>query len=186
QAFGQYGWTVTATTSGEATTLIDGYTGGANADIDIPVLSIAPGGWIDFVMESQIRQDALDQIVATPKYNGSNFNSAKVTPEGSNLSVSKEIVSIDGKSYVSGDTYKPEDEVIYKFTVTNTEPVWRDEAAIQDIISNVRVEVIGDTTKSAFSESEISHVFTSVGTSGTQDTYIEPYDATDDLDLVVD
>ena len=31
-------------------------------------------------MESQIRQDALDQIVATPKYNGSNFNSAKVTP----------------------------------------------------------------------------------------------------------
>ncbi|MCA2492725.1 MULTISPECIES: hypothetical protein, partial [Vibrio] len=48
------------------------------------------------------------------------------------------------------------------------------------------VEVIGDTTKSAFSESEISHVFTSVGTSGTQDTYIEPYDATDDLDLVVD
>ncbi|MCV6004360.1 hypothetical protein OFO99_33510, partial [Escherichia coli] len=55
QAFGQYGWTVTATTSGEATTLIDGYTGGANADIDIPVLSIAPGGWIDFVMESQIR-----------------------------------------------------------------------------------------------------------------------------------
>ncbi len=68
-AFGQYGWTVTATTSGEATTLIDGYTGGPNADIDISTLSIAPGGWIDFVMESQIRQDALDQIVATPKYN---------------------------------------------------------------------------------------------------------------------
>ena len=125
-AFEQYGWTVTTTTSGEATTLIDGYTGGANSDIDISTLSIAPGGWIDFVMESQIRQDALDQIVATPKYNGSNFNSAKVTPEGSNLSVSKEIVSIDGKSYTSGDTYKPEDEVIYKFTVTNTEPVWRD------------------------------------------------------------
>lgn len=90
------------------------------------------------------------------------------------------------KPYAAGDTYKPEDEVVYKFTVTNTEPVWRDEAAIQDIISNVRVEVIGDTTKSAFSESEISHVFTSVGTSGTQDTYIQPYDATDDLDLVVD
>lgn len=185
-AFGQYGWTVTATTSGEATTLIDGYTGGPNADIDISTLSIAPGGWIDFVMESQIRQDALDQIVATPKYNGSNFHSAKVTPEGSNLSVSKEIVSIDGKSYVSGDTYKPEDEVIYKFTVTNTEPVWRDQTVIQDIVSNVRVEVIGGTTKSAFSETNISHVFTSAGTTGTQDTYVEPYDATDDLDLLVD
>ncbi|WP_373408814.1 hypothetical protein [Vibrio jasicida] len=185
-AFDQYGWTVTATTSGEATTLIDGYTGGANADIDISVLSIAPGGWIDFVMESQIRQDALDQIVATPKYNGSNFNSAKVTPEGSNLSVSKEIVSIDGKSYVSGDTYKPEDEVIYKFTVINTEPVWRDQTMIQDIVSNVRVEVIGGTTKSAFSDTDISHAFTSTGTTGTQDTYIESYDATDDLDLLVD
>ncbi|MDW1818957.1 hypothetical protein R7Z10_01005 [Vibrio sp. Vb1018] len=185
-AFDQYGWTVTATTSGEATTLIDGYTGGANADIDIPVLSIAPGGWIDFVMESQIRQDALDQIVATPKYNGSNFNSAKVTPEGSNLSVNKEIVSIDGKSYASGDTYKPGDEVVYKFTVTNTEPVWRDQTVIQDIVSNVRVEVIGGTTKSAFSETNISHAFTSTGTTGTQDTYIESYDATDDLDLLVD
>lgn len=185
-AFEQYGWTVTTTTSGETTTLIDGYTGGANSDIDISTLSIAPGGWIDFVMESQIRQDALDQIVATPKYNGSNFNSAKVTPEGSNLSVSKEIVSIDGKSYTSGDTYKPEDEVIYKFTVTNTEPVWRDQTVIQDIVSNVRVEVIGGTTKSAFSETDISHVFTSTGTTGTQDTYIESYDATDDLDLLVD
>lgn len=185
-AFEQYGWTVTATTSGEATTSMGGYTGGNNVDIDISTLSIAPGGWIDFVMESQIRQDALDQIVSIPKYNGSNFSSAKVTPEGSNLLVNKEIVSIAGKPYVAGDTYKPEDEVVYKFTVTNTEPVWRDQTIIQDIISNVRVEVIGGTTKSAFSETEISHSFLSEGTSGTQDTYIGPYDATDDLDLLVD
>ncbi|MGR5210576.1 hypothetical protein ACPV4A_08495 [Vibrio rotiferianus] len=185
-AFDQYGWTVTATTSGEETTSIDGYTGGNNVDIDISTLSIAPGGWIDFVMESQIRQDALDQIVSIPKYNGSNFSSAKVTPEGSNLLVDKEIVSIAGKSYVAGDTYKPEDEVIYKFTVTNTEPVWRDQTVIQDIVSNVRVEVIGGTTKSAFSETDISHSFLSVGTSGKQDTYIADYDAKDDLDLLVD
>lgn len=186
EAFQQYGWTVSVTTSGEATTDIGGYAGGAGSDIDIPTLSIAPGGWIDFVMESQIRQDALDQIVVKPKYNGSNFSAATVTPEGSNLSVNKEIVSIAGKSYVAGDTYKPEDEVIYKFTVTNTEPVWRDQTVIQDIVSNVRVEVIGGTTKSAFSETNISHAFTSTGTTGTQDTYIESYDATDDLDLLVD
>ncbi|MCG0012468.1 DUF11 domain-containing protein [Vibrio parahaemolyticus] len=185
-AFAAHGWEVSVKTSGEATTDVGGFVGGANADIDIPVLSIAPGGWIEFVMKSRIRPDALDQIASTPKYDGTNFATARVTPEGSNLAVNKEIVSIAGKPYAAGDTYKPEDEVVYKFTVTNTEPVWRDEAAIQDIISNVRVEVIGDTTKSAFSESEISHVFTSVGTSGTQDTYIEPYDATDDLDLVVD
>ncbi|MET2847177.1 hypothetical protein ABXV23_10470 [Vibrio owensii] len=186
EAFQQHGWTVSVTTSGEATTDIGGYAGGAGSDIDIPTLSIAPGGWIDFVMESQIRQDALDQIVVKPKYNGSNFSAATVTPEGSNLSVNKEIVSIAGKSYVAGDTYKPEDEVIYKFTVTNTEPVWRDQTVIQDIVSNVRVEVIGGTTKSAFSETNISHAFTSTGTTGTQDTYIESYDATDDLDLLVD
>lgn len=185
-AFDQYGWTVKATTSGEATTLIDGYVGGADVDIDIAKLSIAPGGWIDFVMESQIRQDALDQIVVKPKYNGSNFSAATVTPEGSNLAVSKEIVSIAGKSYTSGDTYKPNDEVIYKFTVTNTEPVWRDQTVIQDIVSGVRVEVVGGTTKSAFSETSISHIFTSTGTSGTQDTYIETYDASDNLDLLVD
>ncbi|MGR5130968.1 hypothetical protein [Vibrio alfacsensis] len=185
-AFEQYGWTVAVTTSGEATTNIGGYVGGVNSDIDIPMLSIAPGGWIDFVMESQIRFDALDQIVAKPKYNGSNFSAAKITPESTNLSIEKEIVSIAGKTYVSGDTYKPEDEVIYKFTVTNTEPVWRDQTIIQDIVSNVRVEVIGGTTKSAFSETDISHVFISTGTTGTQDTYIGTYDATDDLDLLVD
>ncbi|MCV5755704.1 hypothetical protein OFN51_43565, partial [Escherichia coli] len=60
-------------TSGEATTDIGGFVGGANADIDIPVLSIAPGGWIEFVMKSRIRPDALDQIASTPKYDGTNF-----------------------------------------------------------------------------------------------------------------
>ncbi|MCV5649476.1 hypothetical protein OFN55_42790, partial [Escherichia coli] len=64
--------------------------------------------------------------------------------------------------------------------------MWRDQTVIQDIVSNVRVEVIGGTTKSAFSETNISHAFTSTGTTGTQDTYIESYDATDDLDLLVD
>ncbi|HDM8222442.1 TPA: DUF11 domain-containing protein [Vibrio campbellii] len=185
-AFDQYGWTVTVTTSGEATTLIDGYAGGANSDIDISTLSIAPGGWVDFVMESQIRQDALDQIVSTPKYNGSNFSSVTVTPENREISVVKDIVSIGGKPYVVGDTYKPGDEVIYQFVVTNKKPVWRDQTVIQDLISNVRVEVIGGTSKSAFTNTEISHVFTSAGTTGTQDTYIAPYDLTDDLDLLID
>jgi len=185
-AFEQHGWKVTATTSGEATTLIDGYIGGKNEDIDIATLSIAPGGWIDFVMESQIREDALEQISVTPKYNAKGFKNSKVQPEASNLMVSKEIVSIGGKSYVSGDTYKPEDEVIYKFKVNNTEPVWNDNTDIHDLLSNVHVEVIGGAIEPAFSKTEISHVFTSDGTTGTQDTYIEPYDASDDLDLSVD
>ncbi|BBM66418.1 hypothetical protein VA249_30640 [Vibrio alfacsensis] len=185
-AFEQYGWDVTVTTSGEATTDIGGYTGGTNSDIDIPILSIAPGGWIDFVMESQVRFDALDQIVAKPKYNGSNFSAAKIIPDSANLTVEKAIVSIAGKPYTTNDTYKPEDEVIYKFTVANTEPVWRDQTVIQDIISNVRVEVIGGTTKSAFSDTDITHTFTSTGTSGNQDTYVGSYDRSDDLDLLVD
>ncbi len=178
-------WGITATTSDEITTDIGTYIGGTNIDIDIPTLSIAPGGWIDFKVEAQIRDDALTAIAITPKYNGSGFGKSQIKPDHSNLDVKKEIISIGGRSYSKGDTYKPGEEVVYRFTVTNTEPVWRDNSVLRDIISDVTVEVLGGSEEQAFIDTQITHTVTA-GIDGDIDTYLPSYDPNGDLDIVAD
>ena len=178
-------WTITATKSNEIATSIGGYTGGTNLDIDVPVLSIAAGGWIEFKVEGQIRDDAMTAITITPKYNGSGFGKSQIKPDHSNLDVSKEIVSIGGRAYSKGDTYKPGEEVVYRFVVKNTEPVWRDNAVIKDIVSDISVEVIGGSEEKAFVSTEISHVISN-GLDSDVDTYLPSYDPAGDLDLVAD
>lgn len=176
------GWTVTATTSGEPTTLINGFISANNIDIDLPFVSIAPGGWIDFVMESQIRERTLDPVVIMPKYGTTNLQKSTISPDASALNVKKEIVSIAGKPYVLGDYYKPGDTVEYQFTVANTTSVWNDNTVIQDLISNVKVEVIGGTSESALSNTHISHIV-STGIDVNVDTRTLRYAADGDIDI---
>ncbi|WP_072055476.1 DUF11 domain-containing protein [Aliivibrio fischeri] len=176
------GWTVTATTSGEPTTSIGGFVGGNNADIDIPSVSIAPNGWIDFVMESQIRDDSLDAIKITPTYGGSNLPKSNITSDPSGLEVSKTIISVGGKPYSSGDTYKPGDTVEYQFIVKNIQPVWRDNTIIQDLLSEIKVEVIGGGIESALINTNITDVVTT-GLNGSVDTKPLDYDPKGDVDI---
>ncbi len=181
-AYQPKGWTVTATTSGESTTAIGSFVDGDNLDIDISYVSIAPQGWIDFVMESEIRDDAIDSLEITPSYGGSSFGKATITPDAQGLNVTKEIVSLAGNAYTSGAKYKPGDSVEYKFVVENTEPVWRDNTVIKDLISNIKVEVIGGATESALINTNISHV-TSTGLDSDIDTRTPSYEANGDLDI---
>ncbi len=181
-AYQPKGWTVTATTSGESTTAIGSFVDGDNLDIDISYVSIAPQGWIDFVMESEIRDDAIDSLEITPSYGGSGFGKATITPDAQGLNVTKEIVSLAGNAYTSGAKYKPGDSVEYKFVVENTEPVWRDNTVIKDLISNIKVEVIGGATESALINTNISHV-TSTGLDSDIDTRTPSYEANGDLDI---
>lgn len=176
------GWLVTANTSGEPMTSIGGFTRGNNVDIDIPHVSIAPGGYIEFVMESEIREDAIDAIDITPTYGGSNLPRANITPDAALLNVTKEIVSLGGNNYTSGDKYKPGDSIEYRFVVENTEPVWYDNTVIQDLISNIKVEVIGGKTESALIDTNISHVV-STGLNSVVDTKPLSYEANGDLNI---
>ncbi|MGD8231957.1 DUF11 domain-containing protein [Vibrio sp. TRT 1302] len=178
-------WLVSVAKSDEVTTDIGSFVGGTDVDIDIPKLSIAANGWIDIKMESQIRDDAMTAVTIQPKYNGTGFGKSQIKPETSSLDVSKEIVSIGGRPYSNGDTYKPGEEVIYQFTVTNTTPVWRDNAVLRDLLSNITVEVLGGNVTQALLDTEITHTI-STGIDGDIDTYLPPYDKTGDLDIVVD
>ena len=177
-----HGWTVTSTTSGDNTTSIGNFISGANVDIDLPFVSIAPKGWIDFVMESQIRADSLDAIQITPLYNGSGFAKSQINSDPSGLQVTKEIISIDGKAYSVGDTYKPGDSVEYEFVIKNVQPVWRDNTVIQDLLSEIKVEVIGGGIESAFVNTNISDIVTT-GLNSTVDTKPLDYDPAGDLDI---
>ncbi|MCW8334037.1 DUF11 domain-containing protein [Vibrio paucivorans] len=183
--FEQYGWTVTATTSGELVTDIGGYAGGSNVDINIPKLSIAPGGWIDFVIEGKIRDDALENVIVKPNYNGSSFQKSTIKPDAQNLLVSKQILSIGGRAYRDGDTYKPGEEVIYLLDVDNAAKVWTDQTRIRDIVSDIQVEVIGGATEQAFDSFAITHTI-SQGLELRVDTYLPDYDANSDIDPITD
>lgn len=176
------GWKVTATTSGESMTSIGSFVGGDNVDIDLAYVSIAPKGWIDFVMESQIRDDSLDAIQITPLYNGSGFSKSHINSDPSGLEVTKKIVSIAGQPYSSGDTYKPGDSVEYQFSVKNMHPVWRDNTIIQDLLSELKVEVIGGAIEPALINTNITDVVTT-GLDADIDTKPLNYDPNDDLDI---
>lgn len=176
------GWIVTATTSSELMTSIGGFVGGSNVDIDLPFVSIAPGGWIDFVIESNIREEALDDFRVVPTYGAGELRAVRFNVEPSNLVVSKKIISIDGNPYNSGDFYKPGDTVEYQFIVNNDQPVWNDNTVIQDLISNIKVEVIGGSIESALINTNISHVITR-GLDLNVDTKPLSYDPSSDLDI---
>lgn len=183
--FDEFGWKVSVTQSTELVTTIGTFASGNNVDIDIPELSIAAGGWIEFIIESEIRHDALENVVATPHYNGSAFGKSTIKPDAQNLHVEKQIVSIGGRPYKGGDTYKPGEEVIYLLDVNNKAKVWTDQTRIQDIISNIQVEVLGGSTEQAFSAFAISETI-SQGLNTKVDTYLPPYDANSDLDVTTD
>lgn len=176
------GWKVTATTSHEPMTSIGNFIGGDNVDIDLPFISIAPGGWIDFVMESQVREETLNDFRVVPTYGSSDLQAVRFNVEPSNLVVSKKIISIDGNPYSSGDFYKPGDTVEYQFIVNNDQPVWNDNTVIQDLISNIKVEVIGGSIESALINTNISHVITR-GLDLNVDTKPLSYDPSSDLDI---
>ncbi len=178
-------WNVAVSQSDELTTDIGGYTGGQDVDIDIPSLSIAPGGWVELVIRSEIRDDAMSAIAVVPSYRGANFAKSTLTPPAAKLSVEKSIVSIGGKSYTSGDVYRPGDEVVYRFAVTNTEAVWFDNAVLKDIVSNIKVEVLGGGLQPAFSSTQISHSI-STGIDDDVDTYLPSYDASGNLNISAD
>ena len=183
-AYQPKGWTVTASTSHESMTSIGGFakSRGANSDVDIPFVSIAPGGYIEFVMESEIRDDAIDIIEIEPTYGGSRFGKSTIAPQTHGLNVSKAIVKLAGESYNSGDHYKPGDSIEYKFVVENTQPVWRDNTVIQDLISEIKVEVIGGKTEPALVNTNISHIV-STGLDSDIDTKTLSYEAGGDLDI---
>lgn len=183
--FDQYGWDVKVDKSSELVTDIGSYVGGTNVDIDIPVLSIAAGGWVDFIIEAKIRDDALDNVIAKPFYNGSAFQKSTVTPEAQDLKVAKRIVSIGGRPYSSGDTYKPGEEVVYLLDVNNKAKVWTDQTQIRDIVSNIKVEVLGGATEQALDPFNITHDI-SQGLGSSVDTYLPDYLADSDLDVTVD
>ncbi len=184
------GWKVEVTTSAELVTDIGDFVGGNDIDIDIAKLSIAPGGWIDFVIETDIRDDALGAISIAPKYgksgsSGSSFSTSNISPEAEALAVSKKIVSIGGRSYSSGDFYKPGEEVIYQFSVENTESVWYDQALLRDLVSNITVEVLGGGVEEAFTSTTISHAISN-GIDSDVDTYLPTYVANANLKIQAD
>ncbi|RTZ17222.1 DUF11 domain-containing protein [Vibrio aquaticus] len=183
--FEEFGWNVTVTQSPELVTSVGSFVGGSNIDIDIPVLSIAAGGWIDFVIETKIRHDALENVIAKPFYNGSVFQKSTIKPETQDLKVAKRIISIGGRPYSSGDTYKPGEEVIYQLDVNNNAKVWTDQTRIRDIVSDIHVEVLGGAEEQAFSVFSIADTI-SQGLNSSVDTYLETYDASSDLDVLTD
>ncbi|AGH80910.1 conserved repeat domain protein [Psychromonas sp. CNPT3] len=177
-------WTLKVSQSNESMTSIGNFVDGNNKDIDLPYLSIAAGGWIDFVMQSDIRPDTLENVKISPKYDNKTFASSTIKPLAHDVSIDKKIISIGGRPYTSAQNYYlPGDEVIYEVIVDNKNAVWFDNILLRDIISGVHVEVIGGSIVSAFTDFNITNVITT-GLDSKVDTLALDY--LNNADLILD
>ncbi|YCO02348.1 hypothetical protein ACB087_01520 [Vibrio sp. VNB-15] len=167
---------------GSITEAVD-FVDGNDIDIDNDIV-IAPQESLTFIIHGTIREDALGDIKNKASYDGKN-KTATLLPLANNVNVEKRVVSINGTLFSSGDTYIPGDEVEYEFVVTNPENGWANDVRIQDIVSDVGVEVIGDATKPAYESGDISHTV-SRGIDLNIDTYVPGYSAAGNLDIEVD
>ncbi|OEF30232.1 hypothetical protein A1QC_00035 [Vibrio rumoiensis 1S-45] len=165
--------------AGTTITLPNSFSG---TDIDSDV-SIAPQGWINFLVKGNIADNTLGSFTNTATYNGSN-KSAALNPLTKNVTVEKTITSIGGNSYSNGDPYLPGQEVEYKVVVHNDSDGWANDVNLVDDLSAVQVEVIGGGRQSAFSHTEITNT---TGSPLAGETYVPGYTATDsDLNMQVD
>lgn len=78
-------------------------------------------------------------------------NEVVLSPYTSVLETSKLITSIDGKSFVSGSTYEPGQQVVYTLEIKNTGKGVADNVVIKDNVSSVVTELAGGVTGPAFS-----------------------------------
>ncbi|GAB7224868.1 DUF11 domain-containing protein [Vibrio owensii] len=179
------GWEVSLVkdaATGSITEAVD-FVDGNNIDIDNDIV-IAPQESLTFTVHGTIREDALGDIKNTANYDGKN-RTATLLPLANNINVAKRVVSINGASFTSGDTYIPGDEVEYEFVVTNPENGWANDVRIQDTVTDIGVEVIGGTTKPAYASGDISHTVSN-GIDANIDTYVPGYSVAGNLDIEVD
>ena len=174
-------WTLSVSKSDGKMTSINGFKSGENKDINIPYLSIAPGGWIDFVMQASIREDAIGKIEITPTYTGEKIAKSTIKQIDRNLTITKKIVSIGDRSYSSSNNqYYPGETVKYRVVIKNTKAIWYNNALIKDLLSAVKVDIIGQKSASAFRKISITSTVT-----GSISDKLERliYDPSTDLDI---
>ncbi len=178
-------WFVSLDKDAEVDSITDaiGFVPGRDIDIENDIV-IAPHESITFTIAAAIREDALGDIQNIANYDGKN-RKAILLQLTNNINVDKKVVSINGKSFSVGDTYVPGDEVEYEFIVSNPENGWANDVRIQDTVTDIGVEVIGGTNKSAFVSGAISHT-TSNGIDSDIDTYVPAYSPSGNLDIEVD
>lgn len=160
-----------------------GFVPGGDIDIENDIV-IAPHESITFTIAAVIREDALGDIQNVANYDGKK-RKVILFQLANNINVEKKVVAINGKSFSVGDTYVPGDEVEYEFIVSNPENGWANDVRIQDTVTDIGVEVIGGTNKSAFVSGAISHT-TSNGIDSDIDTYVPAYSPSGNLDIEVD
>lgn len=179
------GWEVELEKTAAAGSITDAvdFVSGNNVDIDNDIV-IAPQESLTFIIHGVIREDALGEILNRASYDGG-VRSANLLPLENKISVSKRVVSVNGKPFSDGDTYLPGDQVEYEFVVANPENGWANDVHIKDVMSNVQVEVIGGDVESAFVSSEISHEVSN-GIDANADTYVPNYNANHNLNIETD
>ncbi|MCY4045919.1 MAG: hypothetical protein OXE99_12670, partial [Cellvibrionales bacterium] len=160
------------------------FTPGANKDINTSI-DIAPGDLITFTVEATIAENVLGNITNTMT-SGKIDASQTLTPELSDFSLEKNILSVDGEPYQLGETYyKPGDSVVYQVTFINKSGVWLNNYVLNDWVSNVQAPLGDGTTGCAFSSWKT--VAVSENAEGYRgDTYVPDVPDNSDINLELD
>ncbi|WP_297597665.1 hypothetical protein [uncultured Cetobacterium sp.] len=137
-------YSTTYTTSGGNVTTVGTY----NDTINLDKVTIASGGWIEFVITGVLKKTIIGDFTNTSKY-ASDTKTKKLTKVPTTLAVSKKITKLAGKTFVVGDTYKPGDTIEYKITIENTGNSFYDDLSIVDNLNSIVTSLTGDTTGKA-------------------------------------
>ncbi|MGL4977404.1 MAG: hypothetical protein ACRC5G_05250, partial [Cetobacterium sp.] len=147
-------YNVTFTTSGGNVTTIG--SAGLNQTVNLPnVVTIAPGGWIEFRIDATIKDTVIGRFTNRSTYDGNNAD-VILNPVPPTITVKKTLTKLAGENFKTGDTYSPGDSVEYIVEILNTGKSFFNNLSIGDNLDAIVTSLTGDATGKALENISIS------------------------------
>ncbi|MGL4533894.1 MAG: hypothetical protein ACRCUA_02350, partial [Fusobacteriaceae bacterium] len=147
-------YTATVTTSGGEVTTINGE---MNNTIDLPGrVTIASGGWIEFVITGKLKDTIIGKFTNTSIYDNNNIKTVELLPVAPTIIAKKTLTKLNGVAFVAGMTYKPGDTVEYSIEIENTGKSFFNNLLVRDNTDLITTSLSGNTAGKALESVVIS------------------------------
>ncbi|MGL4652749.1 hypothetical protein, partial [Cetobacterium sp.] len=147
-------YTVTVTTSGGNVTTIG--SAGLNQTVSLSnVVTIAPGGWIEFRVDATLKDTVIGRFTNRSTYDGNNQD-VTLNPVPTTITAKKTLTKLNGVPFTTGMTYSPGDSVEYVVEILNTGKSFFNNLSIGDNLDTIVTSLTGDATGKALENISIS------------------------------
>ena len=148
-------WQVTVDLPTDSVSSLGGFSGGLNADINVPT-TIAAGDVISIIISAKFKYATIGDVVSVVSIGGQSIARPLQQKEGT-MKLVKSIIEVGGQPFDrSNPIYAPGDTVVYELKLHNFEGGWADDLHILDKLSMLQVEVLDGQKVAAFDTWSIS------------------------------